>query len=64
MLQQIRRVRVLCVSACKSVHCVTKLRKTLDWKREFNVAVWRHKQRTASNNDHRTPLAGADLPLG
>jgi len=31
----------------------------LHWKRElhkFNVAVWRHKQRTPSNNDHHTPM--------
>jgi len=34
----------------------TNFAKTLDWKREFNVAVWRHKQRTPSNNDHHTPL--------
>jgi len=30
--------------------------KTLDLKREFNVAVWRHKQRTPSNDDHHMPL--------
>jgi len=30
--------------------------KTLDLKREFDVTVWRHKQRTPSNNDFHTPL--------
>ena len=30
--------------------------KTLDLKREFDVTVWRHKQRTPSNNDHYKPL--------
>ena len=30
--------------------------KSLDLKHEFDVTVWRHKQRTPSNNDHRTPL--------
>jgi len=30
--------------------------KTLDLKREFNIAVLRHKQRTPSNNDDHTPL--------
>jgi len=32
------------------------LAKTLDLKREFYVAVWRHKQGTPNNNDHHTPL--------
>jgi len=34
----------------------TNFAKTLDWKREFNIAVWRHKQRIPSNNDRQTPL--------
>jgi len=33
-----------------------KLAKMLDLKREFDVTVRRHTQRTPSNNDHHTPL--------
>jgi len=35
----------------------TNFAKTLDRKCEFNVAVWRHKHRPPSNNDHHTPLS-------
>jgi len=28
----------------------------LDLKREIDVALWRHKERTPSINDHHTPL--------
>jgi len=31
--------------------------KPLDWKREYNVVVWRHKWRICSNNDHHTSVA-------
>jgi len=41
------------------VHYIKNFAKTLDLKLEFDVAVWRHKQRTTSNNDHRTPLITA-----
>jgi len=30
--------------------------KTLVWKREHDVVLWRHNQRTSSNNDYHTPL--------
>ena len=28
----------------------------MDLKRESDVTMWRHKQRTPSNNDHHTPV--------
>ena len=31
--------------------------KTLNLKREFDVTLLRHKQRTPSNNNHHTPLS-------
>ena len=44
-------------SACIVMCIVSKnFAKALDLKREFDVAVWRHKHRTPSNNDHHTPL--------
>ena len=44
-------------SACIMICIVSKnCAKTLDLKRESDVTVWRHKQRTPSNNDHHTPL--------
>jgi len=43
--------------ACIMICIVSKnFAKTLDMKREFDVTVWRHKQRTPSNDDHHTPL--------
>jgi len=35
---------------------LTNFTKILDYKGVYNVVVWRHKQRTPSNNDQRTPL--------
>jgi len=34
----------------------TNFAKTLVCKREYDVILWRHKQRITSNNDHHTPL--------
>ena len=43
-------------SACIMMCIVSNnFSKTLDLKREIDVILWRHKQRTSSNNDHRTP---------
>ena len=28
------------------------------WKHEYNVKLWRHKQRTPNTNDHHMPLKG------
>jgi len=30
----------------------TNLAKMLDWKHEYDVKLWRHKQRTPNTNDH------------
>jgi len=38
------------------MHCVKNVAKTLHLQRELNVTVWRHKQRTRSNNDHHRLL--------
>ena len=34
----------------------TNFAKTLVCKREYDVILWRHKQRVSSNNDHHMPL--------
>ena len=34
----------------------TNFAKTLIWKHEYDVKVWRHKQRTPNANDHHMPL--------
>ena len=34
----------------------TKFAKTLVWKYEHNVELWRHKQRKPNTNDHHMPL--------
>jgi len=44
-------------SACIMMCVVLKnFAKMLDLKREFDLTVCRHKQRTPSNNEHHTPL--------
>jgi len=34
----------------------TNFSKTLVWKHEYDVKLWRHKERTPNTNDHRMPL--------
>jgi len=34
----------------------TNFTKTLVWKHEYDVQLWRHKQRTRNRNDHHMPL--------
>jgi len=34
----------------------TNFAKTLVWKHEYDVKLWRHKQRTPNTNDHHMPL--------
>jgi len=34
----------------------TNFAKTLVWKHEYDVKLWRHKQRTPNTNDHSMPL--------
>jgi len=34
----------------------TKFAKTLVWKHEYNIELWRHKQRKPNTNDHHMPL--------
>ena len=34
----------------------TNFAKTLVWKREYDVKLWRHKQRTPNTNDYHMPL--------
>jgi len=36
--------------------CDKNLAKTLVWKHEYGVKLWRHKQRTPNTNDHHMPL--------
>jgi len=43
------------------MHCVKNVSKTLDLKHEFGVTMWRHKQRTTSNNDLHTLLVRSHL---
>jgi len=34
----------------------TNFVKTLVWKHEYDVKLWRHKQRTPNTNDHHMAL--------
>jgi len=34
----------------------TNFAKTLVWKYDDDVKLWRHKQRTPNTNDHHMPL--------
>jgi len=34
----------------------TNFAKTLVWKHEYDVKLWRHKDRTPHTNDHHMPL--------
>jgi len=34
----------------------TNFAKALLWKHEYDVKLWRHKQRTPNTNDHHVPL--------
>jgi len=29
--------------------------KTLVWKHDYDVKLWRHKERTPNTNDHQSP---------
>ena len=41
----------------KNMHIMpTNLAKTLVWKYDCDVKLWRHKQRTPNTNDHHMPL--------
>jgi len=41
----------------KNMHIMsTNFAKTLVWKHEYDVKLWRHKQRTLNTNDHHMPL--------
>jgi len=35
---------------------VNKLRQNVGLETEYDVKLWRHKQRTPNTNDHRMPL--------
>jgi len=49
-------------SACTMICIVSKnFAKTLGLKREFDVTLWRHKQRTPGNNDQHSPLVFTDV---
>ena len=44
-------------SSALNMHVVsTNFAKTLICKREYDVILWRHKQRISNNSDHYTPL--------
>jgi len=45
-----------CSSALNMYVVSTNFAKTLICKREYDVILWRHKQRISNNNDHKTPL--------
>jgi len=34
----------------------TNFAKTLVWKQDYDVILWRHKQRTPNTNDYPMPL--------
>jgi len=34
----------------------TNFAQTLVWKQEYDVKLWRRKQRTSNTNDHHMPL--------
>jgi len=34
----------------------TNFAKTLVWKQDYDVKLWRHKQRTTNTNDYPMPL--------
>jgi len=34
----------------------TNFAKTLAWKQDYDVILWRHKQRTTNTNDYPMPL--------
>jgi len=34
----------------------TNFAQTSVWKHEYDVKLWRHKQRSSNTNDHRMPL--------
>jgi len=41
----------------KNMHIMsTNFAKTLVWKYDYDVKLWRHKQRTPNTNDHHMPL--------
>ena len=43
--------------AVKNMHIMsTNFAKTLVWKHEYDVKLWRHKQRTQNTNYQHTPL--------
>ena len=51
--------------ASLNMHVVsTNFAKTLICKREYDVILWRHKQRISNNNDHYTPLLNTRIWKG
>jgi len=41
----------------RNVHIMsTNFAKTLFWKQDYDVKLWRHKQRTPNTNDYPMPL--------
>jgi len=40
----------------------TNFVKMLVWKDEYDVKLWRHKERTANTNDHHMPLIEKKTP--
>jgi len=53
------------VPASLNLHVVsTNFARILDCKREYDVILWRHKQRISSNNDHHTPLLNTRIWKG
>jgi len=51
--------------ASLDMHVVsTNFAKTLVCKREYDVILWRHKQRTSNNNDQYTPLLNTRIWKG
>jgi len=38
----------------KNMHFMLRWSKTLVWKQDYDIKLWRQRQRTSNTNDHHT----------